>query len=81
MDDKLDVDQANGFQFFRNFDCNFYNLLFQILGQVLWRIYRDGVTRVHPCAFDMLHDSWNENRFTITDRVYLYLFTQHITVN
>ena len=81
MQDILDIDQTFRIHGQRQTDGIIHQTVFLALGQHKCRIYRDGVAGMDARTLDVLHDTRNQNRFAVADRVDLQLGTHQVFIN
>ena len=81
VNEVLDVDKTLGAQRQRQLFGAVADGLDVLVGEVERRVNGDGVTGVNACAFDVFHDTGDEDVFTVGDNVDFQLGTGHILVD
>ena len=81
IDQILNIDKSFGLQRNRQIPGSLDDLFGHGLADVPGRIHRDGVTGMDAGAFDVFHNTRNENILPVTDGIYLQLGTHQIFIN
>ena len=77
----LDIDKAHDVQRLCKPTGVIDNGLLLFFGDGTRRVNRNGISRMHARALDMLHDTGNEEAFAVADGVYLHLGSHHVLID